>query len=331
MYFLDQLNIGVLVISGSYEISFCNRWLNNRIVNPDLYKKGVNIKEIFDINEYPRLLDAINEASKHSRSSLLSEKLNHIPFLLKTGNTYLSYNLCISPLTDACSDDKSVILQFLDVTKVKERENYLKKKQEEIDQQRQVSFSQERLASLGELTSSIAHEINNPLAILKTGNKAIKKILSKETIDKELAYSFIEENDKTIQRITELIGGIRNLSRKPSNDDFEDLSLGVIINDIKPVFKNLFHANNIELKCDMEQEALNIPIPLLRVLCSQVFINLFNNSIFEIKEEEKPWIRITGTVTEDYVIIKFTDSGNGIPFNVQDKIFLPFFTTKESK
>jgi signal transduction histidine kinase len=329
LYFLDLLNIGILVVSADPKITFCNNWLEKRLTNPELAKKGTSLSSLFNLTEYGRLVESIDSASAQSRSSVLSDKLNKLPFKLKTGNTELSYNLYISPLTEKESKTKSVLIQFLDITKVKEKELYLKRKQDEIDQQRQISFSQERLASLGELTSSIAHEINNPLSILNAGNTILKKLLKKDTLNKEMAFEIIDDNEATIQRITDLIGGIRNLSRKPSDEDFEMMNLRVVIEDIIPVFKNLFGANEIDFKIDLESELFNREIPLLRVLISQVFINLLNNSIHEIKTQDSPWIELDGSIDEKFLHLNFTDSGSGIPKEIREKIFLPFFTTKD--
>ncbi len=329
MYLLNSLNIGILIVDKAGRIGFCNRWLETRLEENSKLKAGTPLAEAFDLKQFPRLRDAIEQASKHARSTLLSEKLNPLPFQLSSGRTKLSYNLCVTPLTINGEEDKSVMIQFLDITQVKSRENYMKRKQEEMDKQRELSFNQERLASLGQLTSSIAHEINNPLMILQSGNYILNKQLKKETINIEACDKIIKENEATIKRITNLIDGIRNLSRNPAGDDFELTSLKTIFDDLVPVFNNLFRGNNISLKVDDENPLCQLQVPLLRVLISQVFINLLNNSIFEIQKQENPWIEIKFSEDQNYLYVSFTDSGNGIPKEIQEKIFLPFFTTKD--
>lgn len=329
MHLLNSLNIGILIIDKESTVKFCNRWLEKRLGDGSPIKTGAALNKVFNLDEYSRLKNAIDQASKHARATLISEKLNPLPFKLLSGKTKLSYNLCVTPLTLKSEDDKSVMIQFLDVTQVKSRENYLKKKQEEMDKQREVSFNQERLASLGQLTSSIAHEINNPLMILQSGNYILSKQFKKEAIDIEKCEKIIRENEATIKRMTNLIDGIRNLSRSPSTDDFEMISLATIFDDLVPVFNNLFKGNNIELRVDTEDPLCQMEIPLLRVLISQVFINLLNNSIYEIQNQEDPWIEIKFKEDEKNLIISFVDSGHGIPKEVQSKIFLPFYTTKD--
>lgn len=329
MHLLNSLNIGIMIVDKNGRIGFLNRWLEKRLGDIEMIHSGVPLSDVFNLSEYPRLRDAIEQASKHARATMISEKLNPLPFQLRSGKTQLSYNLCVTPLSLNGDDDKSVMIQFLDITQVKTRENYLRKKQVEMDQQRELSFNQERLASLGQLTSSIAHEINNPLMILQSGNYILNKQLKKETINIAACEKIIVENEATIKRITNLIDGIRNLSRNPSSDDFEMTSLKTIFDDLVPVFNNLFKGNNIDLRVDINDPLCNLEVPLLRVLISQVFINLLNNSIYEIQKQETPWIEIKFEEDSDHLLISFTDSGSGIPKEIQEKIFLPFFTTKD--
>ncbi len=329
MHLLNSLNIGILILDKEGKVSFCNRWLESHLGNSSPIRAGAPLNEVFTIDDYPRFKHAVRDASKHARSTLISEKLNNLPFKLSRGKTKLSYNLCVTPLTINGDEEKSVMIQFLDITQVKSREDYLKKKQAEVIKQRELTFNQERLASLGQLTSSIAHEINNPLMILQSGNYILGKHLKKEAINREACSKIIQENDETINRITNLINGIRNLSRSPSGGDFEMTSMATIFKDLIPVFNSLFRGNNIELRVDTEDALYQLEIPLFRVLVSQIFINLLNNSIYEIQNQKDPWIEIKFMDDEENLIICFTDSGGGIPRDIQDKIFLPFFTTKD--
>jgi signal transduction histidine kinase len=330
MYFLDLLNIGVMIVSSDFKVTYCNKWLKRRFINIDHVKVGYSLLDLMDTKN-KRLKEAIVEASQSSKSYHLSDKLNELPFILKTNDTYLNYNLCITPLTSGPSKEKSVLLQFLDITPIKRRETYLKKKQEELEQQQKLNFSQERMSSLGELTSSIAHEINNPLAMLNLGNSMLKRVVEKDEINKEQLLDIIEDNNITIKRISEMISGIQHLSRKPNKGEFKLIKLSTIIQDILPVFSGLLKSNNINLIVDYNDDILNKEIPLSKELISQVFMNLFKNAIYEIrsKEHESPFIKISGTIDSETAVLNFTDSGDGIPQEVSDKIFLPFYTTKD--
>ena len=74
----------------------------------------------------------------------------------------------------------------------------------------------------------------------------------------------------------------------------------------------------------------NLQVLVKPTQLSQVFMNLINNSIDAIENLPDPWIKIESEVTPDqYIMIRFTDSGNGIPHHIVEKIMQPFFTTKE--
>lgn len=331
MYFLDLLNIGILTLDKDLNITSINRWLEKRLKHESESFIGSNLKEIYGLDDNSRFMSAVINANQSSRSSLLSAKLNNLPFTLMNGSNQLTYNLCISRISDKYkeSNHNGVLIQFLDITPVRERERYLIEKQKEVDLQREANFAQERLASLGELTSSVAHEINNPLAILEMKFIVIKRTLKKIDVSNKVIDQMIEESEGTLKRISDLVKGIKNLSRKPGQEEFELQPISNVLNDIIPVFNNLFKAHSVDLRINSGDEAFSTKVNVLRALISQVFINLFNNSIHEIKEKDNSWISIEAETNDKFLNIYFTDSGNGIPLEIQKKIFLPFFTTKD--
>lgn len=326
-YFLNTLNVGLLILNKEREVIFINDWLKDRLKEGSI-EVGAPLE--YDENDCGRFHDSLLMAIKHGRSVLLTTRLNRMPFDLFHGKIKLSYNLSISRASDSdLEESKSVVIQFLDVTQVKEREKYINDKQKVIDTQAERSIHQEKLSALGELTTSIAHEINNPLAILETNTKLLESMLEEKQVYDDNFKEVIGDAYETIRRIEKLVDSVKDLAYVPKSEDFEPDTLKNVIDPAKTVFMEKAKNIGVELKYDETKPIFNTPIEVNKTLLTQVFVNLLNNSYSAIKDLDEKWIEIDGELFSHRLIIHFTDSGSGIPKDIQEKIFLPFFTTKD--
>lgn len=324
--FMNSLNMGIVIIDKDFKVVFWNSWMNSRFDPSQVFVQGTSLVDLTDISE--RFVSSLSEARDFGLSSLLSNKINNMPFRLVQGGIALSYNLLISRMDQVENGQHDILIQVMDVTQVKQRESFIAEKQREIDQEREHSFNKERLVSLGELSSSVAHEINNPLAILSMNYKMIDKMMIKKGIMFPELHELIVEGRQTIERMIALISSVKNLARNPEHDSFSNFPLSVILNDVFPVLKAQAHTEGVEIRFDLSQPGMSVPIKCLRILLGQVFVNLINNSFYELKKHKEKWVEIKTKVVQDFLEISVTDSGNGIPLHIRDKIFLPFYTTK---
>jgi len=180
----------------------------------------------------------------------------------------------------------------------------------------------------------IAHEINNPLTVILGYSKQILSSIDLEiqtnTETNELSPENFRAKIEKIYRMSLRVSSIVKNLKKISRDDTFDLFIETSFKEIircaleftqekmktYEIFFSLEGASEVLLNCQ--------PVSL-----SQVFLNLINNSIDAIKSMPKPWIRCIVESNENEVIIRMIDSGNGISEDNRDKIFLPFYTTKD--
>jgi C4-dicarboxylate-specific signal transduction histidine kinase len=182
------------------------------------------------------------------------------------------------------------------------------------------------MASLGEMASGIAHEINNPLAIIKmTALQMQKNVTNESTILK----NGIVKIDSTVDRISKIIQGLRTFSRDGRNDPFEIVSFDNLIDDILSFCKERLKHHSITLIKDELDP--NLVFEGRQIEISQVILNLLNNAIDAVDSlaDDNKWIRISAKNNGSFLEIKITDSGSGISLETQSKMFQPFFTTKE--
>jgi len=199
---------------------------------------------------------------------------------------------------------------------------------QELDAQKLEAQNKARLASLGLMAAGIAHEINNPLAVIQSRADMIRRRLSK--LDAPEAKEALESLNRIfpmVKRITQIINSMRSLTRDSSQDDFEQVTISMILEDITLLIDEKL--KNLCIEFSFTGNALNEPFLGKKGELAQVFINAINNSIQAIQGLDQKWIRvIANTKDESHLKIEIQDSGHGIPEMYRDKIMTPLFTTK---
>ncbi len=187
---------------------------------------------------------------------------------------------------------------------------------EDLENYKLKIIKQEKLSSIGELASRLAHDIKNPLTVIKVSLDLIKstnKNLSAEDIKK------FERIEDAMYRITHQIDNVLDFIKgKPM--EFVNYKIKEILDS---VIKDLPKSNKISVEIVSEDSEIECDFEAMKV----VLINLVINAMHAIEDEGK--IRINSKVREDKVIIQIEDSGPGIPKEKLGKIFEPLYTTKQ--
>jgi C4-dicarboxylate-specific signal transduction histidine kinase len=184
-----------------------------------------------------------------------------------------------------------------------------------------------RLATLGEMAGGIAHEINNPLAIIMASAAHIERLINQQPPSLEGIQLKASKIVATCQRINKIIQGLRAFSRQGDNDDpYSVVCIAQLLEDTLELCRARFYRFGINIKIDPIPD---IKLPIRAVQVSQVILNLLNNSFDAIENLEDKFIEINFKATENYFSILISDSGPGIPEEIATRIFNPFFTTKE--
>ena len=183
------------------------------------------------------------------------------------------------------------------------------------------------MKSLGEMASSIAHEINNPLTII-TGrsNQVIAKLSQEKNPDPSIISS-MQKIESTAYRIAKIVKSLRSFSKDGERVPKSPHSIKAILDDTLELCRERFRNNQVELRIELVPAAWIMCSP---VQISQALLNLLNNAFDAVLEAEPPrWIELRFAREAGRVRILVLDSGEGIPRHLIDKVMMPFYTTKE--
>ncbi|MEO6070977.1 MAG: ATP-binding protein, partial [Chitinophagaceae bacterium] len=206
----------------------------------------------------------------------------------------------------------------------------------------------EKMASLGELTAGVAHEIQNPLNFVNNFSEVNKELLAemKDELDKGniaeaklIAREVISNEEKINQhgkRADAIVKGMLQHSQK-STGQKEPTNINALADEYLRLSYHGLRAKdkffNADLKTDFDESIGNINVIPQEI--GRVLLNLFNNAFYSVTEKEKqigkgfhPMVSVTTKKINGKAEIIVKDNGNGIAEKILDKIYQPFFTTK---
>ncbi len=207
----------------------------------------------------------------------------------------------------------------------------IRKRDEQADQLYQQLMQAGKLASLGELSAGVAHEINNPLAIILTENQVIRDSVEEssgldEEFKKELQES-LSQIDTQVQRCNLITHNLLRFSRR-SESRIEMVNLNALLEEVIQLVEGMAKGMGVQFSIDLEKD-LN-PIRSDPSQLQQVFLNLITNAIDAHEGKLNGTISISNRCDFERrgVNIIVADTGSGIPPENLERIFDPFFTTK---
>ena len=190
---------------------------------------------------------------------------------------------------------------------------------DELRAQREL-IAREKLATVGEIASGVAHEVNNPLAAIRMEAELLGRS-SKDPDTNTTAMTITREVDRAARIVRSLLRLARRADTTPTRVQINDL-----VHDVAEIRQRVLRADNVEFRTRLDQSA---PAVLgLGQELQQVVINLVTNAEHVVKGREPAVIQLTTLAREGWVRLVVEDSGPGVPPEIRGRIFDPFFTTK---
>ncbi|MDP3540478.1 MAG: PAS domain S-box protein [Azonexus sp.] len=241
-----------------------------------------------------------------------------ITFVRKNGERFnaLIYE---AKLIDGNGQHTGWMASILDITERKRAEEQARLQQE------QLQFTS-RLVTMGEMASTLAHELNQPLAAIASYNTGCLNLLERSDCQAQDIRPALEKISVQAQRAGKIIRRVHDFVRK-SEPKRAPCSLAEVFEDCLGFVEADARKRHIRIECDIPQ----IPaIPADRLMLEQVLLNLIRNGMEAMASTPEAYrtLRITTEVSTDELRVSVSDHGTGIAPEVRDKLFTAFFTTK---
>ncbi|MFT1641792.1 sensor histidine kinase [Vibrio cholerae] len=349
---LDQLSFALCIVRNDYVIVKVNEYFESRVIFDGETMQGKNILELFpeSADYLKRKIDTALVIESSSFSSW-EQKPHLLPFKSSrpvSGEEEQMYqNLEVIPIHSEDGTIEHVCLCVYDVTIQASQQQELKRVSQKLEEEHQSQkvlikkledaqgqlIQSEKMASIGQLSAGIAHEINNPVGFITSNLQTLSDYFnSLEKVLKSITQTIGQSKD-TAELITESLEGssrvmsiVKNL-KEFSHVDRSEWSYANLENCIESTLKII--NNEIKYNITLEKHyAANVPDVFCQPMqINQVLLNILVNASHAIKGEGTITITLQ-SAGDDFVEIHIRDTGCGIPEEIRERIFEPFFTTK---
>jgi two-component system, NtrC family, sensor kinase len=209
-------------------------------------------------------------------------------------------------------------------------ENRVKDKTEELEKTQKRNIQIEKMASLGQLSATVAHELNNPIAGILTYSKLIQKKLNKDDVGEDEKKKIIKQLkmiESESQRSGDIVKNMLLFSRQEAVE-MKGTDIREVIESSIDLIAHHLQLHNIELKKYFQVNLPQIYIDENQI--KQALLALFVNAVEAMEDNGTMTIKTDWKKPNDFIQIHISDTGKGISEDVRTQIFEPFFTTKNA-
>lgn len=195
-----------------------------------------------------------------------------------------------------------------------------------LDEKRNLIAGTAKMAAIGEMAAGLAHEINNPLAIIQAYCETADGLLDRNPPDGNGVRQILSRISEAVERIASITGTFLRFSRDPRKDAVETVSIQALIDMATTFCGHRFSRNQVRLESELQEPELELRCDTTQI--SQVLVNLLNNAFDAVIDRDDRWVKIEAVRTDDGTEISVTDSGRIGPTTDGEQLFKPFYTTK---
>lgn len=187
-----------------------------------------------------------------------------------------------------------------------------------------------RVAMLGEMSGSLAHELNQPLGAILSNAQAARRFLAAPDRNLDIIRTILDDIIKDDKRASEVIHRLRSLVQKKKNIEVEPVNLNELVRDAQRLLHSELVGRNVKLVRRLAPRLPQVSVGLVEI--QQVLLNLMVNAMDAMQDQppDRRLLRIETSAAEGTIRVAVRDSGTGVPEQVLPDIFRPFFTTKQN-
>lgn len=351
--FINNLNIGIIVTDETLTIYEWNRWFEIFSKRSSNEVQGKSLVDIFAMDE-----ESVEELTRKIRSvlilktpafytALVNQKLFTIDYKRYSKSRFDSMfqDVSITPFDE--ENNKVVIAVYNQTPLIEYKTAYEEKAKhllsinqnlekivaEEIAKQKEQEYlliQQSKMAAMGEMISSIAHQWRQPLNVISVLVQNLEDAYRYEELDETLIRSTVEKTMNQLHFMSKTIDDFRNFFKPDKEKDLFRIKDTIL--EVAGILETRLKKHTISFEITGD----NIEFVSYRNEFKQVILNLINNACDAIIERQtrkeiiEGFVNATVRVNNKEIVITIRDNGGGIPNHVIDRIFEPYFTTKDT-
>jgi len=181
-----------------------------------------------------------------------------------------------------------------------------------------------KLAALGQLSAGIAHELNQPLAAIRSRAHSAEVLLERRK--EEGVRDNLMSISSLAMRMASKINHLKTLARKPSSK-ISVVDLGAVVADSLDILQSRIASEGVDVVNQLPKHEIFVKGGAIRL--EQVLLNIFGNALDAMQSVKRRKLTIAARQTQDDVVIEIADTGSGIDQTIAGQVFDPFFTTKD--
>jgi len=332
---LNGIQDFILVITPEREIVEANQAFLTQMQYKREEVIGKKCHEIFQMTEHPcssaDLLCPLSEVIKNKNSC--RREITRVNSKGEKRSTEVS----IFPIWEKNGKISRFIEISRDVTARKQQEEQITRRLEQMVEERTKEIReihgkmlhQDKMASLGKLSASVVHEINNPITGILNLLMLIKRISEEEEIDPKGLKQFkryIDLMESETKRISKIVSNLLAFSRQ-AKTEFSLVDLNALVDKTLFLNSNLMKIHSVKVERDFQRD-------LPKIVASEdqlqpVVMNMISNAVEAMEAKGGGTIMVGTRLAGEKVILSFGDTGMGIESSSISKVFEPFFTTKK--
>jgi len=230
----------------------------------------------------------------------------------------------VSLAHDAVGRPALLISHIVDISNEIEAEEKAKAQQEQL-------AHMDRISMMGEMAAGIAHEINQPLTAIDTYAQAAQRRIQVNNVDFEKLKELLKKISKASQRAGDVISRLRTMVKRQSRQQY-NYSINSLIEDALEMAEADTRIYEFRIKLELDKGLPNVMVDSVQI--QQVLLNLIRNAMDATEKEADKYkiiiIRSSLLTEENRIKVSVKDYGNGIDVDTAEKLFNPFYTTKQS-
>ena len=220
------------------------------------------------------------------------------------------------------------VVVFRDISAELDNEKALEEARQLVQEQRDQLAHTSRLTTMGEMAAGVAHEVNQPLTAITNYARVSKRMMAKDNADMGLLQETLDKIEAQSHRASEIIRRIRRFMKKPATGK-EVLSVPALLEDTRQFAEVDMRNNKGAIELSVPEDMPDVLADPVQV--QQVALNLIRNALEATSSiDSSAPVEVSASVKGDTCVrIQVRDHGIGLSEDAEEKLFLPFFTTKD--